>query len=230
MQIAEHATLHLFKLGTMTMIKKIIAFAAAALFSLNAFAGYIQYNLHSGESGLDGFIIQHDTDQSIAFFSFNLVDNHAGYGQPFFPFASEGSVLLTSASSAFPGGGPTSFTIDDHFGADHQTYLSVVFSPSAGGLFAYTASYNADLFEDQPPRFFSGTVSGLVSVGELDPNLALALDEQGGYWNGVPHIVPTAVGPEVPGTPGEVPEPASLALLALGTAGLAGVRRRKSTQ
>lgn len=211
----------------LTMIKKIIAFAAAALFSLNASAGYIQYNLHAGQNGLDGFIVQHDTDQSIAFFSFNLSDSVGGYGQQFYPFDSEGAVLLTSASNAFPDGGPTNFTIDDDFGGDHQTYLSVVFSQGADGLFTYSASYMADLYVDVPPRLLSGTVSGMVTIGELDPDLALALDEQGGYWNGVPHIVPTAVGPDLPG---EVPEPASLALLALGAAGLAGVRRRNSAR
>jgi hypothetical protein len=45
------------------MIKKLVALAATALFSVNASAGYVRYDLTGPVSG---FFVQHDDDKSIA--------------------------------------------------------------------------------------------------------------------------------------------------------------------
>lgn len=210
------------------MIKKLVALVATALLSLNASAGYVQYDFHYGspDRGLEGFIIQHDTDHSIALFSFQLNDpsfDFDRFGTYFYPQDSEGYVLLDGASTYFRNGGPTNFHITDSFGADHLTTLDVKFSRNAEGTFSYTAHYFADLYENQPPETFSGTLFGLATLGTVDPWVASYLDEHDGYEYGVPRIVPRFIGPN------EIPEPTSIALLAVGAAGLASSwRRRKS--
>ena len=48
-----------------------------------------------------------------------------------------------------------------------------------------------------------------------------------GYEYGVLRIVPRYIGPNE--VPGQVPEPASIALLALGAAGMIGAARRRNS-
>jgi hypothetical protein len=203
------------------MIKKLIALAATALFSLNASAGYVQYDFSYGSpnNGLTGYVIQHDTDQSLAAFSLWLNDPNKDFGGQLQPFFGEGAISLTSASTYFRNHGPTSFTVYDNYGEDHITEYTVDITRGIKGNFQYTASYTANLYVSE--RWVSGTVSGIVIKGTVDPNMVTYLDQYGGYEPGVRPIVPELI------KRNEVPEPASLALLAFGAVGLAGARQRK---
>lgn len=211
------------------MIKKLLALAAGAVFSLNASAGYIQYNFADGP--VTGYFIQHDDDRSIAdyFITVPLSGFPTNISAGFTPTTNSGAGIgtVTAASTSFLNDGPTNFTVFDNVDFDNESILSIHFSMSPEGKFSYTGQYshkqiyatgNGGTYEWLSS---SGTVAGLVTQGAVDPGTIRDLDASDGYENGVTPIIPTYVGA------GEVPEPASLALLAIGALGAAGAARRR---
>jgi hypothetical protein len=197
------------------MIKSIIALAAGALFSVDASAGYVQYDLNGP---LSGHVIQHDTDKSIAYFNLDLSID--GVGRPFrmwlAPQAGDGSTQLTYATTSFRGQGPTNFGIYSDFGADQYTSLGVTFSKGVNGGFSYVANYTSSIFFIGGFQDFAGQHIGSASVGIVNPRFAAELDELGGYYDTLyTHIIPTFV-----------PEPGSITLLAIGAIGFLSTRRR----
>jgi len=207
------------------MLKKVMALAATALFSLNASAGYIQYDF---QGPISGYIVQHDDDQSIAAYRFNVP--LSGLPTPFMftvtPLMGDGVDAIVSETTHFKNNGPTSFEVFDNYGADRGLGLIMDLTRSTGGNFMYKATFNGAIMyatmngnEFLP---FSGTLSGLLTKNTVNPGLAASLDSFGGYDEGVPAIVPRYVGPTT-----HVPEPGSLALLAAGALSAVGVARRR---
>jgi hypothetical protein len=203
------------------MMKKIIALAAGALFSLNASAGYVKYDL-SGD--LVGYVLQHDDDGSIADYKFYLpvhgyTGSYPSFAFAFYPIFGEGANTITGETTHFRQNGPTNFTMADNFGGDHAVNLTVDFARTTAGEFVFTGQYSGWAF-GVPNSFSSrGSISGFASAG---PIMAThGLDFNGGYNDGVPKIIPAYIGPN------NVPEPASLALFAIGALGAAGVARRR---
>lgn len=220
------------------MVKKCVAFAASLLFSLNASASYTRYEFTGGL--LEGYFVQRDDNQAIAHFSFNMttlmtthLDPNYYSGPPltslsthqFYPFFNDGAKLLTAASTYFGPDGPTNFTIHDDFGGDQVTDFSIRFTQIADGAFVYTFDYSRWMYVTAGYAVGFGSYSGGVMEVPMSEYMSNELDNDGGYFFGMPRIVPEFIG-----SPVEVIEPASLALISMGTLCVAGLsRRRKSS-
>ncbi|TQK10228.1 putative secreted protein with PEP-CTERM sorting signal [Herbaspirillum sp. SJZ107] len=205
-----------------TMFKKALALAVTALFSLNASAGYVQYNFSSGP--LSGYFIQHDDDLSIADYRFLLPiasEAHPYIAYAFYPIVGtgDGSDHNTSATTHFRQNGPTNFSVYDDFDFN-EGQISLDFSRDTAGNFSYSAQYATSIYFRDGTLYNSGTITGLVTRSTVSESKVRSLDNSGGYEYGVRRIVPTYVGPS------EIPEPGSVALLAVGALGAVGVARR----
>ncbi|MBD8632756.1 PEP-CTERM sorting domain-containing protein [Oxalobacteraceae sp. CFBP 8755] len=209
------------------MIKKIATLAAGLLFSLTASAGYVQYNFSNGP--VEGFIVQHDNDGSIAHYNFDFAVH--GAPTPFrmrmYPQQSEGANQITKATTHFYGSGPTNFEIYSDFGGDQTTSLKMVFGHSSAGTLWYQATYFSSILFGEPDGYgykdFSEVHEGAVTISTVSANLIRDLDLNGGYYENVPKIIPTYIGPNnVP-----IPEPTGVALLAIGAMSLLSIRRKR---
>lgn len=197
-------------------MKKLFVLIAGALISMSASAGYIQYDFQGPD--IAGRVIQHDDDKSIATFAFNFTDPKNHFTQYMHPWNNDGVTLITNEKTHFYGAGPTSFTIYDDYGSDHYAGLIIDFSRATADGYVFSLKYRFDqTVGDRIHR--EGYINGLATVSTVDPRQAAELDELGGYDIGVPKIVP-----------GFVPEPGSLALLAIGAIGAGSVARRRKTK
>ncbi|QNA88854.1 PEP-CTERM sorting domain-containing protein [Massilia sp. Dwa41.01b] len=203
------------------MIKKLIALAATTLFSLDASAGYIQYDL-SG-NGISGYVVQHDDDHSIAFYQI-FIDTERAYARF---AAAHGEDNITGATTRFGDGGPTNFAAFDSLSRVYVYNIALDYqSTGSAGVYRFSARYSQREHPEYANDPWAGELvplalrfSGTARVTAVDPGLVNFIDGEGGYPDGLTRLVPAPVA---------VPEPAGLGLLGLGLAALAAALRRRS--
>jgi len=202
------------------MIRKCIAGLATALLCSTASAGIIQYTLSdvrfSDGGTLDGFFVQDTDDNAIVYYWLSAEggSNPSAFFQP-----SDYMDNITRAQLNFYHGGPTSFRLEQDKTDAWIGYLHLGFRYGEnGGIAAYGSlrtepvSYAEDWWDIKPT--YRSIVSGTAIAGAVDPAYAEWLSN--GPVDGLDYIVPT-----------RMPEPGSLALLAIGAAfGATRMRRR----
>lgn len=202
------------------MIKKLLALAAASLLSVNAGAGVIQYQL-DGE--VNGYMIIDDTSRAVLMYG--LYDHDKSFTMQY-KWEDDHRSAIISATTSFKGMGPTNLLMTDEWmGADLRLGRLLFSEGDAGSpdTFKYVLDvYHGPARDSDWPAWMTNHSTGYGSAVKYRVGQSLAdLVDPDPYLVPVNKVIPYY-------DPVNVPEPASLALLAVGALGIAGVRRRKA--
>ena len=205
------------------MMKKLVALAATALFSLNASASYVQYDF-AATSGLSGYFIQHEQDRSIAYYDFFAESYPYSHFQPSGPWSN-----ISWTVARYNNTGPSLFKVFNAITEAYYTEIAFNFSATGTpGTYTFTSYFTAVEDAAWPDDPWADDLkpavhyyNGVVKQSAVSPEFAEYIDwyrDFGMYPDGLNIIVPRL---------NAIPEPTSIALLALGVAGLAGASRRR---
>jgi len=210
------------------MIKKLIALAAGTLLSTSAFAGYIQYEL-SGPGLVTEFplygpnrVVIREEDKSVAFFSIWTTN---GWFRPQDRYDTYHRNWVYETTTSFTGMGPTNMYMRDLQQEEQSAQMWLLFSEGdAPGTFDYTMRVLSEAGPQSPyplrVPIRDITYTGTATQTTVSAEFASFLDTQDQFL--IPRDIPYY-------DPTQVPEPASLALFAIGAIGAAGVARRRKT-
>lgn len=203
-----------------SMLKKILALAAASLFSANASASYIEYRL---EGGVTGYIIMDASTRAVERYA--LYDHDNSFTMQEKGDADHRSQVI-SATTSFRGMGPTNLLLKDEWIGSEWKIGRLMFSEGDAGSpgtfnFVLDSEMASARFGPWPPtRTARVNRSGTAIQSGAADDLADLLDPFDPVVEPINKIVPYF-------DPVNVPEPASLALLLAGALGIAGVRRHR---
>jgi hypothetical protein len=199
------------------VIKKAMAFAVTAMFSLNASAAYVQYQLRGDASGT---ILMDDTTRSVLFYSVGRFTMHDS--MDIFHYGD-----IISATTSFTGMGPTNLLMWNEWVEDDLSIGRLLFGagdPGKPGTFNWSLSYDVARARDSSwPTSFKGAhyvQTGFATEVPVSQFLVDEITGPNGFYAPVHKVLPYF-------DPVNVPEPTTLGLVAIGALGAAGAARRR---